>query len=102
VELIALIARYHRKGDPDASELGPLKRKGDDERLALLSGVIRLAEQLERSRDGSVANVSLSAPDGAVVVKPELRGDASVGIWSARRNADLLERAIDRAVEIAS
>ena len=101
VELIALIARYHRKGDPDASELGPLKRKRDDERLELLSGVIRLAEQLERSRDGSVAGVTLSAPDGSVVIEPQLRGDASVAIWSARRNADLLERAIDKTVEIA-
>jgi exopolyphosphatase / guanosine-5'-triphosphate,3'-diphosphate pyrophosphatase len=102
VELIALIARYHRKGDPDASELGPLKRKRDDERLALLSGVIRLAEQLERSRDGSVASVGLSVPNGKVVLEPELRGDASVAIWSARRNADLLSRAIDKPVEIAS
>jgi exopolyphosphatase / guanosine-5'-triphosphate,3'-diphosphate pyrophosphatase len=102
VELIALIARYHRKGDPDASELGPLKRKGDDDRLALLSGIIRLAEQLERSRDGSVASVALSVPNGKVVLEPQLRGDASVAIWSARRNADLLERAIDRELEIAA
>jgi exopolyphosphatase/guanosine-5'-triphosphate,3'-diphosphate pyrophosphatase len=101
VELIALIARYHRKGEPDASELGPLKRKRDDERLALLSGIIRLAEQLERSRDGSVAGVRVSAPNGSVVLEPDTKTDASVAIWSARRNADLLERAIDRTVEIA-
>ncbi|MEA2428705.1 MAG: exopolyphosphatase / guanosine-5-triphosphate,3-diphosphate pyrophosphatase [Thermoleophilaceae bacterium] len=101
VELVALIARYHRKGDPDASELGPLKLKGDDERLELLSGVIRLAEQFERSRDGSVAGVTVMVPNGKVVLEPEVRGDASVPIWSARRNADLLERAIDHPVEIA-
>jgi exopolyphosphatase/guanosine-5'-triphosphate,3'-diphosphate pyrophosphatase len=101
VELIALIARYHRKGEPDASELGPLKRKRDDERLALLAGIIRLAEQLERSRDGSVADVRVSAPDGTVVLEADVKADASVAIWSARRNADLLERAIDRPLEIA-
>ena len=101
VELIALIARYHRKGDPDASELGPLKRKRDDERLELLSGIIRLAEQLERSRDGSVASVRVSMPDGSVVLDADAKADASVAIWSARRNADLLERAIDRPLEIA-
>ena len=101
VELIALIARYHRKGDPDASELGPLKRKRDDERLELLSGVIRLAEQLERSRDGSVTKVRVTVPNGRVVLEADLAKDASVAIWSARRNADLLERALDRPVEIA-
>ena len=101
VELIALIARYHRKGDPDASELGPLKKKRDDERLELLSGVIRLAEQFERSRDGSVRAVGLEVPNGNVRLRPEVGKDASVAIWSARRNADLLERALGRPVEIA-
>ena len=55
LELIALIARYHRKGEPGRLASSARSRgRGDDERLALLSGVIRLAEQLERSRDGSV------------------------------------------------
>jgi exopolyphosphatase/guanosine-5'-triphosphate,3'-diphosphate pyrophosphatase len=98
--LIALIARYHRKGEPDASELGKLARKDDEQRLALLSGAIRLAEQLERSRDQSVEAVRVSAENGCVRLDPQARADASVAIWSARRNADLLERALDRSVEI--
>ena len=49
--IIALLARYHRKGDPDVSSLGDLAEKGDKDRVRLLSGIIRLAEQLERSRD---------------------------------------------------
>jgi exopolyphosphatase/guanosine-5'-triphosphate,3'-diphosphate pyrophosphatase len=99
--LIALVARYHRKGDPDASELGKLARKGDEERLAVLAGTIRLAEQLERSRDQTVETVSVRAQNGTVRLDPRARGDASVAIWSARRNADLLADALDRTVEIA-
>ena len=97
--LVALIARYHRKGDPDISELGPLEQEGDEHRLALLSGIIRLAEQLERSRDGAVAAVSIAA-NGAVRLEAEARDDASVALWSARRNADLLSGALGRPVEI--
>jgi exopolyphosphatase/guanosine-5'-triphosphate,3'-diphosphate pyrophosphatase len=100
LHLIALIARYHRKGDPDISELNGLAEDGDEQRLSVLSGVIRLAEQLERSRDGSVRGVRLSAHDGTVLLEPRTRRDASVAIWSARRSSDLLERAIDRDVEI--
>jgi exopolyphosphatase/guanosine-5'-triphosphate,3'-diphosphate pyrophosphatase len=99
--LIALIARYHRKGDPDASELGKLARKDDDQRLAILSGTIRLAEQLERSRDQSVRSVSVESHDGEVRIEPDAPAEASVAIWSARRNADLLERALDRSVAVA-
>jgi exopolyphosphatase/guanosine-5'-triphosphate,3'-diphosphate pyrophosphatase len=102
VELIALIARYHRKGEPDASELGPLARKKDDERLMLLSAIIRLAEQLERSRDQAIASVGVQRSNGTVTLATEARGDsAPVAIWSARRNADLLERAIGKKVEVA-
>jgi exopolyphosphatase / guanosine-5'-triphosphate,3'-diphosphate pyrophosphatase len=99
--MIAVIARYHRKGDPDADSLGDLAKKGDKSRLRLLSGIIRLAEQLERSRDQSVASVVVRASDGKVVLFPEFgSGDPSVPLWSARRSADLLADAVDREVEI--
>ncbi|HEY1274726.1 MAG TPA: Ppx/GppA phosphatase family protein [Thermoleophilaceae bacterium] len=101
--LVGLVARYHRKGEPDASELGDLAEKGDGDRLRLLCGVIRLAEQLERSRDQSIAAVDVAARDGTVSLRPEATpgGDPSVPIWAARRNADLLAEALDREVEIA-
>ncbi|MEA2436088.1 MAG: exopolyphosphatase / guanosine-5-triphosphate,3-diphosphate pyrophosphatase [Thermoleophilaceae bacterium] len=99
--LIALIARYHRKGEPDASELGKLARKGDERRLALLAGTIRLAEQLERSRDQSVASVAVSSNDGEVRIDPHAPAEADVAIWSARRDSDLLARTLDRTVAIA-
>ena len=82
------------------SEFGDLAREGDDDLLALLSGIIRLAEQLERSRDRSVAGVRLTPANGAIRIDAETRRDASVAIWSARRSADLLERAIDRELDI--
>jgi exopolyphosphatase / guanosine-5'-triphosphate,3'-diphosphate pyrophosphatase len=98
--LVGLIARYHRKGRPDASELRDLRQPGAEERLALLCGVIRLAEQLERSRDQSVAAVRLSAVDGAVRLEAETSGDPTVAIWAARRNADLLSSALGKPVEV--
>jgi exopolyphosphatase / guanosine-5'-triphosphate,3'-diphosphate pyrophosphatase len=99
--LIALIARYHRKGEPDASELGKLARKDDERRLSLLAGTIRLAEQFERSRDQSVASVEVSSNDGEVRIDPDAPAEADVAIWSARRDADLLARTLDRRVAIA-
>jgi len=102
LDLIALIARWHRKGDPDPSELGDLTRKGDGDRLLVLSGVIRMAEQLERSRDRSVSAVELEDGKRGVTLRAlTARGsDASVAIWSAQRSADLLARAIGKPVEV--
>ena len=101
--LIGLIARYHRKGEPDASDLGDLAEPGDDDRLRLLCGVIRLAEQLERSRDRAITDVSVSAQRrrrDARAAQADPDRDATVPIWAARRNADLLAEALGREVEI--
>jgi exopolyphosphatase / guanosine-5'-triphosphate,3'-diphosphate pyrophosphatase len=100
--LVGLIARFHRKGDPDASELGDLARRGDGDRLRLLCAIIRLAEQLERSRDGAIREVRVAARDGTVELDAEVdpARDPSVPIWAARREADLLADALGRTVEI--
>jgi exopolyphosphatase/guanosine-5'-triphosphate,3'-diphosphate pyrophosphatase len=101
VGLIALIARYHRKGDPSVDDLGKLAKKRDGERLEVLSGIIRLAEQFERSRDRSIGSVHLTHDNGRVTLEATTaNGDPSVAIWSARRNADLLQSAIGHDVEI--
>jgi exopolyphosphatase / guanosine-5'-triphosphate,3'-diphosphate pyrophosphatase len=101
--LIGLIARYHRKGEPDASQLGDLAEPGDGARLRLLCAIIRLAEQLERSRDGAVRRIGIGASNGLVRLEAEVdpARDPSVPIWAARRNADLLADALGRDVEIA-
>ena len=101
--LIGLVSRYHRKGDPDVSILGELARPGDAERLRLLSGLIRLAEQLELSRDRSITALRVQAEDGKVALEPETdpHGDPSVPIWAARRSAGLLADALGRPVVIA-
>ena len=102
--LIGLIARYHRKGAPDASELGDVAEAGDEHRLQLLCGVIRLAEQLERSRDHAITDVHVSANGNVVSLAAEAdpRRDATVPIWAARRNADLLAETLGRPVEIVA
>ncbi|HEX2070634.1 MAG TPA: Ppx/GppA phosphatase family protein [Thermoleophilaceae bacterium] len=104
VDLIALIARYHRKGTPDPSELGALRRDDDRERLLLLCGLIRFAEQLERSRDQAIASVGVQVDDERLVLEALSRpgADPAVAIWAARRGSGLLAEALGRSVEIVS
>ena len=102
VDLVALIARYHRKGTPDPSELGAMRREGDRERLLLLCGLIRLAEQLERSRDQAVASIRAQVGDERLVLEAVARdgADPAVAIWAAGRGSGLLAEALGRPVQI--
>ena len=102
-ELIGLIARWHRKGEPDPAELGALASKGDGNRLRVLCGVIRLAEQLERSRDRAISRVEVDTGGEGVTLRAITEGagaGARVALWSAQRNADLLGEAIGKTVSV--
>jgi len=103
LELIALIARWHRKGDPDPSQLGDLEHKGDGKRLKVLCGLVRVAEQLERSRDQSVTSVAVKRTKKAVrlvAATGRAAGDESVAVWAAQRGSDLLAEGIGQPLEV--
>ena len=100
VALIALAARYHRKGTPEFDELESLADDGDEERLDRLAILLRLAEDLERSRDQSVRAVHVVADDGTIRLELDAEGAASVERWAVRREVELFDRAFGRRLEV--
>ncbi|MFN8564159.1 MAG: Ppx/GppA phosphatase family protein [Anaerolineae bacterium] len=68
IALISLMVRYHRKGTPRVDELGSLLLPGDDARLLQLTSLLRLAEQIDRSRDGVVRDVTLTVSKGVAML----------------------------------
>jgi exopolyphosphatase/guanosine-5'-triphosphate,3'-diphosphate pyrophosphatase len=102
VALIALMARYHRKGTPQLGTASALCREGDAEVLLRGAAVLRLAEQLERNRDQAVHTARLHRDDaGGVVLELDADGDAVVAAWAARRQGDLFERAFGAPLTVA-
>jgi exopolyphosphatase/guanosine-5'-triphosphate,3'-diphosphate pyrophosphatase len=103
VALIAQTARYHRKGSPGFGELAPLMREGDEDVLARCATLVRLAEQLERSRDQTVRAVRVAADAKKGGVELELVADADVSLprWGALREGELFARAFGRELAIA-
>ncbi len=99
--LIGQMARYHRKGTPTLGELTPLARPGDDRILLRCSTVLRLAEQLERSRDQSVHHVRVEVKDGKVDLRLDATGDVSVARWAVERQRDLFRRSFSRELVVA-
>ena len=88
---VAQIVRYIPKGTPEA-----------DTRVELLAGVLRIAEQLERTRSGDVDGLAVRADDEAVTIEVDAGPDASVGLWAAAHSTELLAGAVARDVRLLS
>ncbi len=100
--LIALMVRYHRKGTPAADELAALLGPGDEARLLQLCALLRLAEQLDRARDGAVRRLDLVVTGKTAVLKLALRGEEEVLLWAAQNHRDIFERAFGLPLEIVA
>ena len=102
VALIALMARYHRKGDPSIpDEDQPLVRDGDEALLDRCAALLRLAEHLDRGRDQQVHATRLAIEDGVVRLDLLANGDPTLARWSAERERELFEHAFGRTLVVA-
>lgn len=104
--LVALIGRYHRKKGPSRKHepFAALPAK-DQAVVRRLSGILRVADGLDRGHAAVVDRVRVElARDRAVIrAVPRVAGtDLSLEVWGAQRKADVLERALEREVEIAA
>jgi exopolyphosphatase / guanosine-5'-triphosphate,3'-diphosphate pyrophosphatase len=100
VALIAQATRFHRKGMPAFGELAPLMAKDDAAVLDRAALLLRLAEDLERSRDQSVSEVHADVGDEIVRLRLVTNGDVRVARWAASREQALFERAFGRALDV--
>jgi exopolyphosphatase/guanosine-5'-triphosphate,3'-diphosphate pyrophosphatase len=100
VAIIAQATRYHRKDLPTPGPLRALFGKGDRQRLDRCAALLRLAEDLERSRDQLVSDASFSATNGEVELR--LLGDdlTPVPVWAASRERELFTRAFGRELTV--
>ena len=98
--LIGQMARFHRKGNPRLGPFAPLAQDGDEELLARCSAVLRMAENLERSRDQAVDRVRVNTDNGRVELRLEAHEDVSIARWAAMSEAEVFEKAFGRELEI--
>jgi exopolyphosphatase/guanosine-5'-triphosphate,3'-diphosphate pyrophosphatase len=100
--LIAQMCRYHRKGTPALGDAEPLARDGDDALLARCAAVLRVAEQLERSRDQAVDWLEVEVADGTARLELHAHEDVTVGVWAALRERAAFEQAFGLRLELSA
>jgi exopolyphosphatase / guanosine-5'-triphosphate,3'-diphosphate pyrophosphatase len=114
IELIALVARYHRKSAPRARhpEFAALTPE-EQRRVSVLAGLVRIAVGLDRNHAGQVETVRCHTDGDHLVIEVVPRDGETVALelYSANQRKGLLEAALggpidivlaDRAVETAA
>ena len=102
IELIAQVARYHRKSAPKVKhpEFAALDR-ADQDTVRLLAGILRVAIGLDRTHSGVVRSVSCHIGGEGLTIEATTDGrDASLELYTAEERRDLLAEAIGMPVHI--
>jgi exopolyphosphatase/guanosine-5'-triphosphate,3'-diphosphate pyrophosphatase len=105
IELIALVARYHRKSAPRPKHVEFARlRPGDQDRVRTLAGILRVAIALDRSHDGRVGALAVSSANGAgrlrIGVMAADGADISLELQAAEERKELLEDVLGHRVEV--
>ena len=99
IEVIALVARYHRRGTPKRSHAeyaglpGQLRRA-----VRILASMLRVAESLDRSHAQVISALEMRDEGDHMVVLVRSSGDAELEMWATIRHlkpfADLMRKPV--------
>jgi exopolyphosphatase/guanosine-5'-triphosphate,3'-diphosphate pyrophosphatase len=102
-ELIAQIARYHRKSLPKRKHDAFQSLKEQDQvTVARLGGILRLADGLDRRRNGLVQDISCLFGGTTITIQLTATEDISVEIFGANAKKELFEKAFGSSVIFAT
>ena len=101
IEVIALVARYHRRGTPrrshdEYSRLSSSLRKS----VRTLASILRVAESLDRSHAQPISGLELTDRGEDFTLTLHTSGDAELEMWATSRHLEPFEELIGRSVRV--
>ena len=102
IDVVANIARYHRRSVPNRKHDGFGELPDGMQRVInVLSALLRIADGLDRSQFSVVQQVDVKLGK-SVVITVQASGDAELELWAARGRSDLFEKVFKRPVEFVT
>jgi len=103
IEVIALVARYHRRGTPkrshhEYSHLPPPLRRT----VRTLSSILRVAESLDRSHAQAISGLELRDRGDDVLLLVHTATDAELEVWATNRHLQPFEKLLGKPVRLES
>ncbi len=102
IELIANVARYHRRAFPKKSHPNFARLDRGERRLVRrLAGILRVADGLDRTHGQVVTGVRCRSGEGWLRMRVNAARDPGIELEDAKRKAALFERAFKGALTLA-
>ena len=100
-EVIALVARYHRRGTPKQSheeyaQLPAALRRT----VRMLASILRVAESLDRSHGQVITALDVNDRGEDLLVNISTSGDAELEVWAAANHLRPFERLVRKPVRL--
>ncbi len=105
IEIIAQVARYHRKSEPKLQHQQFAQLDADDqETVRFLSGILRIAIGLDRTHDGRTTSVKITRKqdDLQIAVLGKRNTDHELNIYAAHERRQLLQDALHCTIALAT
>lgn len=103
IAIIANVARYHRKSHPKSRhpEFAALDR-ADQQTVRVLSGILRVADGLDRTHKQVVASAETTFTPQAITLRLTCSGlaDPTFEVWSVERKKGLMEEVFGKSVVV--
>ncbi len=99
VQIIATIARYHRKADPSTrhGRFAALSKRA--RRIVRVgAALLRVADSLDRTHVGVITALKCKIGKKHISVALKGRGDAQLELWAARNKTGLFEKVFKRSI----
>ncbi len=98
---MANVARYHRRSIPRKRHKRYRKMdKSLQERVRKLSGILRVADGLDRSHYQNVRKLEIIKEEDTITLHITTEGDPQLEIWGAMRKSYLFEQITGRTLQI--
>src|ERR687891_204409 len=102
-ELVALIARYHRRSPPEHGHLDiDLLDPGEFRIVRKLATLLRIADSLDRSHHQTVKELRARVRDGSVVLNLRVRGPVDLELWDAHHESVLFRRVFGKRLDFVT
>jgi exopolyphosphatase/guanosine-5'-triphosphate,3'-diphosphate pyrophosphatase len=101
IEVMALIARYHRRGTPKKSDEDYSRLSSSHRRtVRLLAAILRVAEGLDRSHAQVISGLELRDRGDDLLLQIHTSSDAELELWAAMRHSQPFEAAMGKPVKV--